>query len=204
MTTLGTPDAPDPSMLAPVGTVELDRLRAHLAEAADGLVDVGYRIIDTPIGPLLLAATDRGLLRLAFEREGFDTVLDDLAHRIGSRILRTPNRLDAAARQLTEYFDGARHDFELPLDPALSHGFRLEVQQALPTVTYGRTTTYKQLAAALGRPRAVRAVGTACATNPWPIVVPCHRVLRSDGGLGGYLGGITVKTALLEMERGAA
>ena len=119
------------------------------------------------------------------------------------RIVAAPGPLDAVATQLEEYFAGTRHAFDLPLDHALSSGFRQEVQCFLPHIGYGRTLTYKEVAAQVGNPTAVRAVGTACATNPLPVVVPCHRVLRSDGGLGGYLGGLEAKTTLLDLERAA-
>ncbi|WP_240629948.1 methylated-DNA--[protein]-cysteine S-methyltransferase [Specibacter cremeus] len=159
-----------------------------------------YTTLDTPIGPLLLAATAKGLVRVAFECEDFDTVLDTLATRLGAPAVHTPDRLDAAARQVAEYFAGTRAAFELPLDFALSTGFRQAVQQHLTLIPYGRTRTYTDVAAGVGHPRAMRAVGSACATNPLPVVVPCHRVLRTDGSLGGYLGGLDAKAALLALE----
>ena len=177
--------------------------RLEIGAVQQGLLDVGYRTVDTPIGTLLLAATEAGLVRVAFENEGFDAVLDDLATRIGSRILRAPAMLDDAAAQLHEYFDGRRHEFGLALDHRLSSGFREQVQRYLPQIGYGQTTTYKQLAQRVGNPAAIRAVGTACATNPLPVVGPCHRVLRTDGTLGGYLGGLEVKSALLALESAA-
>ncbi|WP_295648013.1 methylated-DNA--[protein]-cysteine S-methyltransferase [uncultured Dietzia sp.] len=186
-----------------------DRLAA---EAVRGdLVDVAYRVVDSPIGGLLLAATTDGLVYVAFEVENTDDVLDMLATRVGPRVLRTdatgadgfPAVLDAAAAQFDEYLTGDRRDFDLPLDTRLATGFRGQVQRHLADVTYGRTATYKQLAAELDRPGAVRAVGTACATNPLPLVWPCHRILRSDGGLGGYRGGVEAKQRLLAMESAA-
>ena len=196
---------PDMTDLFPVEPIDLDRLGSRLAQtAADrDLIDVAYRTLDTPIGPLLLAATHTGLVRVAFEREDFDTVLAQLAAKVSPRIVAAPGPLDAVATQLEEYFAGTRHAFDLPLDHALSSGFRQEVQRFLPHIGYGRTLTYKEVAAQVGNPTAVRAVGTACATNPLPVVVPCHRVLRSDGGLGGYLGGLEAKTTLLDLERSA-
>ncbi|WP_157155976.1 MULTISPECIES: methylated-DNA--[protein]-cysteine S-methyltransferase [unclassified Diaminobutyricimonas] len=170
---------------------------------AEGILDVGYRTIDTPIGALLLAATEHGLVRVAFALEGHELVLERLASVISPRILHAPHRLDAAARQLDEYFAGTRTRFELPLDWRLAKGFRLSVIQQLPTIEYGHTASYAELAAAAGNPGAVRAVGTACATNPLPIVVPCHRVVRSDGTIGQYLGGTPVKVTLLELESAA-
>lgn len=191
--------------LFPVGDGELDSLRSRLAMAAEGedVLDVAYRTVDSPLGRLLLAATEKGLVRIAFEREGFDAVLEVLATRVSSRVLAAPHRLDAAAEELEEYFAGRRRDFDLPLDHALSTGFRRTIHLYLPHIGYGRTQTYKDVAGLVGRPAAVRAVGTACATNPLPVVVPCHRVLRTDGGLGGYIGGLDAKTALLALESAA-
>ncbi|MGD7731580.1 methylated-DNA--[protein]-cysteine S-methyltransferase [Propionibacteriaceae bacterium G57] len=189
----------------PISPGDLDRLHARLAAdaMAQGMIDVAFRTIDSPVGRLLLAATPRGLVRVAFEREGFDDVLAALAARISPRVLAAPARLDAAATELDEYFAGRRRSFDLPLDHSLSTGFRAQVQLLLPDITYGHTATYKQLAERAGKPAAVRAVGTACATNPLPVVVPCHRVLRSDGSLGGYLGGLEAKKALLQLEHAA-
>ncbi|WP_437583192.1 methylated-DNA--[protein]-cysteine S-methyltransferase [Paramicrobacterium sp. CJ85] len=183
----------------------LDGLRAALATRADdaGLLDVAYRIVDSPVGQLLLAATPTGLVRVAFERQGFDAALEAIAAAVSPRVLEAPKRLDTVARELDEYFAGARRGFDVPLDHALSRGFRLAVQQQLPRIGYGKTETYAEVAAHVGNPRAVRAVGTACATNPLPIVVPCHRVLRSDGSPGGYAGGPEAKVRLLELERAA-
>ena len=191
--------------LFPIDPRTLDALHDRLVEAArrDGLLDVAYRTVDTPVGPLLLAATDAGLVRVAYEREDFDAVLGTLAERLSPRILRDSARLDDTARQLDEYFAGHRRAFDLRLDHALSAGFRRTVQGWLPDIAYGHTATYGEVAAAVGNPKAVRAVGSACATNPLPVVVPCHRVLRSDGSLGGYVGGPDAKTALLTLERAA-
>lgn len=193
---------PDHTTTFPVDDGELAALRSRLAvQAAEhGLLDVAYRTIDTPVGPLLLAATETGLVRVAFEREGFDAVLESLADRISPRVLEAPRRLDTAAAELDEYFAGTRRAFDLVLDRRLSSGFRGEVQRYLPHIGYGRTQTYAEVAEHVGNPRAVRAVGSACATNPLPVVVPCHRVLRSDGSLGGYLGGLEAKTTLLGLE----
>lgn len=186
----------------PTDLAGLHRLLELRAEQ-DNLVDVAYRTVDSPVGTLLLAATERGLVRVAFEREGLDAVLETLASDLSPRVLQTPQRLDAAARQLEEYFAGSRTAFDLPLDRALSQGFRGQVHTYLPQIAYGHTASYGEVAAAVGSPRAVRAVGSACATNPLPVVVPCHRVLRSDGSVGGYLGGSAAKTTLLELEHAA-
>lgn len=191
--------------LFPITDEAMDDLRARLVKRAGeaGLVDVAYRTLDTPVGPLLLAATGQGLVRIAFEREGFDAVLSTLAAKVSPRVLEVPRRLDAVAEELEEYFSGTRRSFDLPLDHALSSGFRQTVQRHLPRIAYGRTQSYKEVAELVGNPRAVRAVGTACATNPLPVVVPCHRVLRADGTLGGYIGGLDAKRALLSLESGA-
>ena len=196
-------------LLAPLADQEqgadLARLHGRLErEAAEGgLLDIAYRVVDSPIGPLLLAATDQGLLRVAFGVEGHDEVLATLAARVSPRILRSPARTEAVARQLEEYFAGRRRSFDVPLDRRLSRGFRRSVQEHLTEIAYGRTESYAEVAAATGNPRAVRAVGSACSTNPLPVVVPCHRVLRSNGSLGGYVGGLEAKHALLTMESAA-
>ncbi|RIL10729.1 cysteine methyltransferase [bacterium] len=202
--------APDVAVrLAPLTAVTPEALRglhAALEDAADraGVLDVAYRTLDTPVGRLLLAATERGLVRVAFEVEDHDAVLQRLADRLSPRILHAPARLDAAARAIDAYFAGRRTGFDLPLDLSLSHGFRRLVLEHLTRIAYGRTESYADVARTVGRPTAVRAVGSACAANPIPVVVPCHRVLRSDGSLGGYLGGLAVKSALLRLEGAAA
>lgn len=195
----------DVAALFPVDDTDLTRLRARLASAADdhGLLDVAYRVTDTPVGPLLLAATERGLVRVAFECESFDQVLETLSAKVSPRVLEAPRRLDAVAAELEEYFTGTRRAFDVPLDYALSSGFRQIVQRYLPHIGYGQTQSYKEVAALVGNAKAVRAVGTACATNPLPVVVPCHRVLRTDGSLGGYIGGLNAKTTLLTLEKAA-
>ncbi|GAA1736209.1 methylated-DNA-[protein]-cysteine S-methyltransferase [Dietzia kunjamensis subsp. schimae] len=214
------PAAPDPAADDPAiseagvasllrsAPVDTTRLRDRLARDAEreGLVDVAYRTVDTPIGGLLLAASPAGLVYVAFEVEDSGVVLEMLADRVGPRILGAPTEspvLDAAAAQIDQYLDGRRREFDLPLDTRLARGFRGEVQQHLARVGYGRTATYREIAAELDRPGAVRAVGSACATNPLPLVWPCHRILRSDGGLGGYRGGLAAKQRLLEMESAA-
>jgi methylated-DNA-[protein]-cysteine S-methyltransferase len=190
---------------APAEPEALARLHRRLEQAAEqeGLLDVAYRTVDSPVGPLLLAATPRGIVRLAYDVEDHDRVLEILAGRLSPRVLRAPSRLDAAARELEEYFAGRRRVFDLPLDQSLSSGFRLLVQQHLPSIGYGQTRSYRQVAELVGRPTAVRAVGTACATNPLPLIVPCHRVLPSDGTPGRYVGGSEVKKMLLSLEAAA-
>jgi methylated-DNA-[protein]-cysteine S-methyltransferase len=186
--------------------IELARLRAALAERADrdDLLDVAYRTVDSPVGSLLLAATPRGLVRVAYASENHDAILAKLAAQVSPRVLHAPARLDAVARELDEYFAGRRRSFDVPLDFQLSHGFRRAVHLHLRDIRYGRTESYAEVAAAAGSPAAVRAVGSACATNPLPVIVPCHRVVRSDGTLGGYVGGAEVKRGLLTMESSAA
>jgi methylated-DNA-[protein]-cysteine S-methyltransferase len=180
----------------------LRRLHGRLAAAAqaDGVLDIAYRTLDSPVGPLLLAATDAGLVRVAYDCEDHDKVLQDLADRISPRILRAAARLDTTARELEEYFTGGRRTFDVPLDWRLATGFRSAVLHHLPEISYGHTATYAAVAQLAGNPKAVRAVGTACAANPLPVVVPCHRVVRSDGGIGGYLGGVDAKRTLLTLE----
>ncbi|MBN9158085.1 MAG: methylated-DNA--[protein]-cysteine S-methyltransferase [Microbacterium sp.] len=185
------------------GTMAALHRRLEAAAQAEGLVDVAYTTVDSPVGPLLLAATPRGLVRVAYAIEDHDSVLEDLAVRLSPRVLRAPKRLDAAARELDEYFARTRERFDVELDLSLSRGFRRLVQQHLPEIGYGQTRSYRQMAELVGNPKAVRAVGTACATNPLPVVVPCHRVLRTDGTLGGYIGGLEAKTALLALEAAA-
>lgn len=196
----------DLSALFPANDDDTDAdLHDLLAERADAasLLDVAYRTIDSPIGRLLLAATPEGLVRIAFELEDHCAVLARLADEISPRILRSPGRLDAAAAQLEEYFAGRRRQFDLPIDLQLAHGFRRTVLDHMREIAYGTTASYTAIASAAGRPAAVRAAGSACATNPLPVIVPCHRVVRSDGSIGQYLAGTEVKQALLDMEAAA-
>jgi methylated-DNA-[protein]-cysteine S-methyltransferase len=185
-------------------TGSLDVEHDRLAERAErqGLLDVSYRTVDSPLGPLLLAATGKGLVRVAFSREDHDSVLSRLATDISPRILRTPRRLDKAARQLDEYFTGKRRAFTVPVDLQLARGFRRAVLLHLREIPYGSTESYTAVAKASGNPTAVRAAASACSHNPLPLVVPCHRVVRSDGSFGEYLGGPEAKHALLAMEAG--
>lgn len=195
-------DAPLLGTTAPVTDAELTALRERLAVRAEeaGLLDVAYRTIDSPVGTLLLAATTVGLVRVAYDREGLDGVLADLSRAVTPRVLHAPRRLDEVAREFDEYFAGRRRGFDLALDRRLSKGFRRSVLDYLPAIEYGHTASYGAVAAAVGNPKAVRAVGTACATNPLPLVVPCHRVVRSDGVIGAYLGGTEAKRHLLTLE----
>lgn len=184
------------------GTGEAEALRAFAARALDdGLVDVAYATVDSPIGPLLVAGTGAGLVRVAFSGEERGQVLEELASRLSPRVLEAPARLDPVRRQLEEYFAGRRTAFAVDIDWSLASGFRRLVLQALfAGVAFGQTVSYRELAIRAGSPRASRAVGSAMATNPVPVVVPCHRVLRTGGALGGYGGGLDVKRRLLTLE----
>jgi methylated-DNA-[protein]-cysteine S-methyltransferase len=177
---------------------ELQRLAE--AASAEGLLDVAYTTTDSPFGPLLLARTPRGLVRVSLPAYDPDETLEELAARVSPRVLEAPAELDEVRRQLDLYFEGKLTKFDLPLDWRLTDGFRGKVQRAIHRIPYGQTRSYMQLAASAGNERAVRAAGTACGSNPIPIVVPCHRVLRTGGGLGGYGGGLPMKRALLELE----
>jgi methylated-DNA-[protein]-cysteine S-methyltransferase len=174
----------------------------RLANRADqeGLLDVAYAMSDSPFGPLLLAATPRGLVKLSLPGHDPEEALEDLAARISPRVLETPARLDEARRELDLYFEGKLTEFDLPLDWQLSRDFRRRALRAIDRIPYGKTRSYTEIARSAGNERAVRAAGTACGANPIPIVVPCHRVLRTSGALGGYGGGLPMKEALLELE----
>ena len=174
-------------------TPDLDA-RFRAAAVAEGLVDVRYDVIDSPVGELLVAATDRGLCRISYRQDGMDEVL---AQTFGARVLRLP--LDEVRRELDEYFAGRRRAFDLPLDLRVAP-FHEAVLRELARVPYGRTDTYGSLAAKAGRPRAARAVGTVMNRNPIPIVLPCHRIVGADGSLTGYAGGLDAKRRLLELE----
>ena len=178
---------------------------ALVAQAeAEGLVDVAVERHDSPLGPILLGATAEGLVRLALPTEDEDAVLSELARRVSPRVLAVGREAVAhARRQLDEYFDGRRRAFAVPLDWRLATGFRRDVLLATARIPYGRTASYREVATGAGSPAAVRAAGTALATNPLPIVVPCHRVLRTGGALGAYRGGPEAKARLLELEAGA-
>lgn len=180
----------------------MKRLHDRLVTDAErtGLLDVAYRTLDSPVGALLLAATERGVVRIAYPTQDHDAVLADVATKISPRVLRAPHRLDAIATELDEYFAGARRSFDVPLDLQLAKGFRRLVLDELRHIDFGQTRSYGDVATAVGNPRAVRATGSACATNPLPIVVPCHRVVPKRQKLGRYVGGVEAKRALLELE----
>jgi methylated-DNA-[protein]-cysteine S-methyltransferase len=166
----------------------------------EGLLDVAYTISDSPFGPLLLAATPQGLVKLSLPGHDPEETLEDLAARISPRVLEAPARLDQARRELDLYFEGKLTEFDLPLDWQLSKDFRRRALRAIDRIPYGKTRSYTEIARSAGNERAVRAAGTACGANPIPIVVPCHRVLRTGGALGGYGGGLPMKEALLKLE----
>jgi methylated-DNA-[protein]-cysteine S-methyltransferase len=174
------------------------RLSAHAASA--GLADIGYGTLDSPFGTLIGAATDRGLVRLAFPEEPLDEVLERLARKLSPRIVEAPQRLERVRRELDEYFAGARRDFDVPLDRVLMSAFAKKVLAATAAIPYGSVSTYMEMASAAGSPRGSRAAGNALGSNPLPVIVPCHRVLRSGGNIGGYGGGLDRKRWLLELE----
>lgn len=177
----------------------VDALAARAQE--DGLLDVVYASVDAPIGVLEVAATPQGVVRVAFGSESLDDVLQELADTVSPRVIESPARLDSVRRELDEYFTGDRREFTTPIDWRLSHGFLLRAREACLAIPFGEVRTYSELAEAAGSPRAIRAAGNAMARNPIPIIVPCHRVLRTGGGLGGYGGGIETKRWLLGLER---
>jgi methylated-DNA-[protein]-cysteine S-methyltransferase len=179
--------------------VSARRFAEHAAH--EGLVDVAYTTVDSPVGIVLVAATHRGLVRIAFGA-GFDAgkVVQELSDRISPRVLEVPTYFDGVRRELDEYFEGRRTSFDLPLDWQLTRGFTRRVLRRTAEIPYGNVSTYTRIAKAAGSPRAYRAAGNALGSNPIPIVVPCHRVLHSGGGLGGYGGGLDRKEFLLRLE----
>lgn len=202
----------------PGGTRDIERALAGAAPAAhgeeaaaaarrlvaragrEGLIDVAYASVESPLGLLVAAVTRRGLVRLAYHDERLDALLEDLAGRISPRIVEDPPRLDDVRRQLDEYFEGRRRRFDLTIDWALTRGFGRRVLRATARIPYGAVASYREVAERAGNPRAARAAGGALGANPIPIVVPCHRVVRTGGDLGGYTGGIERKELLLGVE----
>ena len=182
--------------------VDFEAVAARISAEAEreGLVEVAWTLEDTPIGELLLAATDEGLVRVGWSGDDHDWILNELAAAIGPRVIEAPARLDPVRRQLEQYFAGERHGFDLALDWQLSHGFTRKVLTACAAIPFGETRSYAEMASAAGSPRAFRAAGSALGSNPIPVIVPCHRVLRSGGALGGYGGGLPAKRKLLEIE----
>ncbi len=168
---------------------------------AEGLVDVAYTTVDSPLGPLLVAASPKGLVRVSYtDSLGPDPVIEELAERISPRVLEAPARLDPVRRELDEYFAGRRTEFATPIDWSHLAGFTRKVLRATARIGFGETSTYAGVASRAGSPRAMRAAGNALGANPMPVIVPCHRVLRTGGALGGYTGGIERKEYLLRLE----
>jgi len=166
----------------------------------EGIADIGYGPVDSPFGTLTAAVTAEGLVRLAFPEEPLDEVLERLARKLSPRIVEAPQRLERVRRELDEYFSGARRDFEVPLDRVLMSAFAKKILAATAAIPYGGVSTYTEMATAAGSPRGSRAAGNALGSNPIPVIVPCHRVLRTGGNLGGYGGGLDRKRWLLELE----
>ncbi len=166
----------------------------------EGLVDVAYDSVDSPIGVLLVATTDKGLVRISFPTETEGVVLDELARRVSPRVVKAPARVAAVARELDEYFEGRRRTFDTPLDWRLVGPYARKVLRATAAIPFGKVSTYREVARKAGNPAASRAAGNALGSNPIPVVVPCHRVLRTNGSLGGYGGGLDVKERLLRLE----
>jgi methylated-DNA-[protein]-cysteine S-methyltransferase len=177
---------------------DLDR-RFREAATRAGLLDAGFDVVDSPIGPLLVAATDRGILRISFDADP-EHELERLARIAGRRVLRAPRAVDPARRELDEYFSQRRQAFDLSIDLRGTTPFTVQVLEELAQVPYGQTATYGQLAARVGRPRAARAIGMVMNHNPIPIVLPCHRIVGSNGSLVGYGGGLDRKKQLLRLE----
>jgi methylated-DNA-[protein]-cysteine S-methyltransferase len=183
-------------------TLDPARVTAELARRADaeGLLDVAWATLDTPLGPIAVFVTPRGVVRVAYERENFGAVADEVAERVSPRVLMAPQRTDAVRAELDAYFTKGRRAFDVPVDWTLVHGFNQGVLRATAAIPYGEVASYGDVAAVAGSPRAARAAGNALAGNPVPIVVPCHRVIHADGGLGGYTGGLDRKRFLLRLE----
>lgn len=176
-----------------------DRSLEQAARA--GEADLAYAAMDSILGPLLIVRSTRGLVRVAYAG-GRDAAreLERLSALLSPRVVHAPAALDDSRREIEEYLDGRRASFDVPVDLALVGPFAREVLDAAVAIPYGEVTTYGELASTVGRPRAARAVGNALGSNPVPIVVPCHRILRAGGGLGGYTGGTHIKRALLAVE----
>jgi methylated-DNA-[protein]-cysteine S-methyltransferase len=186
-------------------TLSPQRVTAELARRADaaGLLDVAWATLDTPLGPIAVFVTPRGLVRVAYDRENFGEVAAEVAEQVSPRVLVAPQRTDVVREQLDDYFEGHRRSFDVAIDWTLVHGFNQGVLKATADIPFGETASYGDVAAAAGSPRAARAAGNALAGNPIPIVVPCHRVIHADGGIGGYTGGLENKRFLLRLEGSA-
>jgi methylated-DNA-[protein]-cysteine S-methyltransferase len=165
---------------------------------SSGMIYYG-KMTKTPIGDLWLACSDRGLVAVEWDRS-HEKLLTYLTRRLKSPVEENPRRLERTITQLREYLVGERKQFNIQIDWSLLRPFQREALLATFAIPYGQTTTYGDLAQQIGRPRSARAVGRAEATNPMPIVIPCHRVLGADGKLRGYGGGLEVKKWLLQLE----
>jgi methylated-DNA-[protein]-cysteine S-methyltransferase len=187
---------------ASVPPLDLAALRQRLAHRAaeERLLDVAYGIHESPLGPLTVMVTPRGLVRLSYPGEGIDEQLQEVADRVSPRILEAPERTDEVRRQLDDYFAHGRTSFDVPIDWRLVRGFAGDVLRATARIPFGSVSSYREVATEAGSPNAYRAAGNALGSNPIPIVVPCHRVLHAGGGLGGYTGGLDRKRFLLELE----
>jgi methylated-DNA-[protein]-cysteine S-methyltransferase len=185
-----------------VGPVDASAAQERFLRRAieEGLVDVAYAPVDSPVGELVVAVTPRGLVRLAYEDGRGDAVLSELAARVSPRVIEAPARLDDVRRKLDEYFGGRRQSFDLGIDWTLARGFTRRVLQSTAKVPFGELATYREVASGAGNAAAVRAAGNALGANPMPIVVPCHRVVRTGGAMGGYTGGVERKEYLLSLE----
>lgn len=170
------------------------------AAEREGLVDVAYAAVDSPIGTLLVATTGKGLVRISFHSEAEDLVLDELARRVSPRVVKAPGKIAPVARELDEYFAGRRRKFDVRVDWALVGPYARKILKATAAIPFGKVSTYREVARKAGNPAASRAAGNALGSNPIPVVVPCHRVLRTNGGLGGYAGGLETKELLLRLE----
>jgi methylated-DNA-[protein]-cysteine S-methyltransferase len=188
--------------LAPPTFDPADAAAAAQRFAATAPADVHYALVESPVGTLVAAATPRGLATLSYEdfHGGVDAVLDSLAIKLSPRMLEAPAKLDEVRRELDEYFEGRRHDFDLKIDWALASEFTRRILKATAAIPFGQVSTYGKVAAQAGNPKASRAAGRALGSNPIPIVVPCHRVVGTNGKLTGYTGGLHRKVALLEIE----
>jgi methylated-DNA-[protein]-cysteine S-methyltransferase len=190
------------SRIQPPGADRSVDAQRRLVEAArrDELLDVGYAFTDSPFGPLLVAVTPRGLVRLAYPNERMDLVLDEIVRTVSPRVLESPSDTDEVRRELDEYFAGDRAGFDVPVDFVSVEGFRRRVLEAADRIPFGQVRSYTQVASDAGSPKGARAAGNALGSNPIPIVVPCHRVVHAGGGLGGYTGGLDRKVTLLTLE----
>jgi methylated-DNA-[protein]-cysteine S-methyltransferase len=177
-------------------------LAAGIEEAGRrrGLLDVAYSFVDSPFGPLLVAVTKHGLVKVEYPNQDFERSLEELAAKVSPRVLESPRITARIRRELDEYFAGTRRSFSVDVDFSLVHGFTRKVLEQTARIPFGALSTYREVATRAGSPRAVRAAGNALGSNPIPIVVPCHRVVRTGGGLGGYTGGLDRKVKLLELE----